>query len=227
MSARRTLRIAHRGDWRRAPENTLAALEAALAIPGCDGLEFDVRLSRDRVPVLLHDETLARVQGVGRRVDAVDAVDLEALGVPALRAVLLRVAELRPDAFLDIELKGADHGRTTADVLRDGLGDAPTHAVVSSFEPETLETMRAWLPRWGRWLNAADAFTRTMDEARRLGCSSISVEWQSLDEPAVQRATEAGLDVAAWTIRDEQTARRLEGLGIVAICVEGEALDGR
>ena len=42
-SARRTLRLAHRGDWRRAPENTLAAFLAALAVPGCDGLEFDVR----------------------------------------------------------------------------------------------------------------------------------------------------------------------------------------
>ena len=49
---RRPLRLAHRGDSRVAPENTLEALLAAMRIPGCDGVEFDVRLSRDGVPVL-------------------------------------------------------------------------------------------------------------------------------------------------------------------------------
>jgi glycerophosphoryl diester phosphodiesterase len=53
-----TLRLAHRGDWRNAPENSLAAMQAALAIPGCDGLEFDVRASSDGVPILLHDPSL-------------------------------------------------------------------------------------------------------------------------------------------------------------------------
>jgi glycerophosphoryl diester phosphodiesterase len=55
----KTLRLAHRGDWRRAPENTLEAFRAALAIPACDGLEFDVRAAADGVPVVCHDETLA------------------------------------------------------------------------------------------------------------------------------------------------------------------------
>ena len=67
------LRLAHRGDWRRAPENTIPALTAALEIAGCDGLEFDVRASADGVPVLLHDETLERVQGRPDRVDALTA----------------------------------------------------------------------------------------------------------------------------------------------------------
>jgi glycerophosphoryl diester phosphodiesterase len=60
--AGRTLRLAHRGDHRHEPENTIAAFVAALAVSGCDGLEVDVRLSRDGVPVVIHDESLARVQ---------------------------------------------------------------------------------------------------------------------------------------------------------------------
>ena len=76
------IRLAHRGDWRHAPENSIAALQAALAVPGCDGVEFDVRLSSDGVPVLLHDETLQRVQGRSERVDALRARDLEDLGIP-------------------------------------------------------------------------------------------------------------------------------------------------
>ena len=57
------LLLAHRGDHREAPENTLAAFVAALAIPGVDGLELDVRASADGVAVVLHDASLARVQG--------------------------------------------------------------------------------------------------------------------------------------------------------------------
>ena len=52
MAPQRTLRLAHRGDWRAAPENSLAALTAALANPACDGIEFDVRASSDRRPRL-------------------------------------------------------------------------------------------------------------------------------------------------------------------------------
>ena len=52
MTTGRPLRLAHRGDWRVAPENTLDAFLAAMRIPGCDGVELDVRLSRDGVPVV-------------------------------------------------------------------------------------------------------------------------------------------------------------------------------
>ena len=60
----RTLRLAHRGDHRHHPENTIEAFLAATELTACDGVEFDVRLSRDGVPVVLHDATLARVQRV-------------------------------------------------------------------------------------------------------------------------------------------------------------------
>jgi len=85
------LRLAHRGDWRGAPENSLQALVAATRIPGCDGVEFDVRLSRDGVPVLLHDETLRRVQRRAERVDALDAATLAEAGGYAPRAMQLPV----------------------------------------------------------------------------------------------------------------------------------------
>src|SRR5215207_8265710 len=51
--------IGHRGASALAPENTLVAFERALA-DGADGVEFDVRLARDRTPVVIHDATLRR-----------------------------------------------------------------------------------------------------------------------------------------------------------------------
>lgn len=222
----RTLRLAHRGDWRYAPENTIRALELALDLRSCDGLEFDVRLSRDGVPVLLHDLTLMRVQGVPDPVDSVDAEALEEFGVPSLSDVLATIDDTRPDAFLDVELKGIDHGPPTAEVLLASRGPAPHDAIVSSFEPSTLEAMRDLLPRWGRWLNVHALSAETIREAIDLGCIGVSARHGSIDHATFADATDAGLEVAGWTVRDLATWTRLATLGVRAVCVEAEALDG-
>jgi glycerophosphoryl diester phosphodiesterase len=217
------LRLAHRGDWRAAPENSLEALVAATRIPGCDGVEFDVRLSRDGVPVLLHDATLRRVQRRPEHVDQLDAPALVVAGVPRLDVVL---AALPETAFLDVELKGDAHGDATATVLRAARGHSPGRAVVSSFDGAALATMRDLLPGWPRWLNAEDLSPATLSLAVGLGCTTVSALWGSITPASLERAREAGLAVAAWTVRRPETMARLGGLGVVACCVEGEALVG-
>ena len=217
-----TLRLAHRGDWRRAPENSLAAFQAALTIPGCDGLELDVRASRDGVAVCYHDDTLTRLHGIDRRVAELRADELEALGIPTLRGVLTAVPRR---AFLDVELKD-DPGRGAFEALVAGRGPGLERAVVSSFQPATLRRIAGWAPAWGRWLNARDASAATVATALDLGCRGLSIEWHALDAASVGRVRAAGLEVAAWTVRRRPTARRLERLGVVAICAEAAALDG-
>ena len=216
------LRLAHRGDWRRAPENTLPALLAALKAPACDGVEFDVRVAADGVPVLLHDETLARVQGRPEAVGMLRARVLDDLGVPALEDVL---AALPHRAFLDVELKGR-HDRAVVEVLAAGRGPGLVNAVVSSFEPDTLERVAGLVPTWPRWLNAMDLEPGTITAASELECRAISVDWRAIDRGSMERARAAGLDVAAWTVRRRPTAARLARLGVVASCVEATVLDG-
>ena len=220
--ARPMLRLAHRGDWRRAPENTIPALQAALKVPGCDGVEFDVRLSADGIPVLLHDETLARVQGRPEPVHEVKARALEDLGVPSLAAVL---AALPHRAFLDVELKER-HDRAVVEVLAAGRGPGLVNAVVSSFQPDTLERIAGLVPLWPRWLNARDLEPATIATATELECRAISVEWHAIDKDSLARARAADLQVAAWTVRRRATAGRLARSGIIATCVEAAALDG-
>ena len=217
----RTLRLAHRGDWRRAPENTLAAFAAALAIPACDGLEFDVRPAADGVLVIYHDETLARLHGRPERVDGMSSASLAELGVPTLADVLKLVGR-RP--FLDVELKG-DPGPAVIEVLAAGRGPDLARAVVSSFEPLALETVARWAPAWSRWLNTETLDARVVAQAVALGCRGVAVEWRALDRGSVSRARAAGLDVAAWTVRRRSTFDRLAHLGVVAICAEAAALD--
>lgn len=218
----RSLRLAHRGDWRVGAENTLPAFLAALAIPGCDGLEFDVRAARGGVAVCYHDDTLLRVHRDERRIADLTADELEGFGVPTLETVLTTIPRR---AFLDVELKG-DPGRGAFEALVAGRGPGLERAVVSSFEPGTLERIGGLAPLWPRWLNADDASPATIAAAVELGCRGISVEWHALDRAALGRARAAGLAVAAWTVRRRPTYARLERLGVSAICVEAAALDG-
>lgn len=218
----RALRLAHRGDHRAAPENTLAAFRAALAIPGCDGLEFDVHLSRDRVPVVIHDETLDRVQGVPGVVAELTAAELGAHGVPTLAEVLALAAA---DACLDVELKG-DCGAEGIAALERARGSRLGRAFVSSFEVDALETVRRLRPDWPAWLNAEDLAPATVARALALGCAGISVRSDALDAGSVARAAAAGLALAAWTVVTRAEFERVEALGVAAVCVEGEALDG-
>ena len=222
MRRSRTLRLAHRGDWRAAPENTLAAFRAALERPSCDGLEFDVRISADGIPVVCHDATLERVQGRPERVDALSAEALARFDVPSL-AEVLELAGRRP--FLDIELK-VEIGHVLVEALAAGRGPELHNAVVSSFEPAALGGIARRAPGWPRWLNAVVLDRTAVGAAADLGCRGIAAEWHSIDVESVALARAEGLEVAAWTVRRRATFRRLADLGVDAVCVEAAALDG-
>jgi len=215
------LRLAHRGDWRRAPENSLAAMRAALANPRCDGLEIDLRTSADGVPVLLHDETLARVQRRPERVDELAAAELAALGIPTLSEVL---DIIDPRAFLDVEFK-AHHTAAGLDLLRARRGD-PLRTVVSSFYPEIVASLSHARVPWPIWLNSHTLSPRVIETAKDRGCRGVSANWRAIDSRTAAAVLRAELTLAAWPVRRRDTFRRLERLGVSAMCVEAAALDG-
>jgi glycerophosphoryl diester phosphodiesterase len=72
--------IAHRGASAVAPENTIAAFRRAIEV-GADGVEFDVRLARDGVPVVIHDSTLERTAGLKRGVSDLTSEELSQIDV--------------------------------------------------------------------------------------------------------------------------------------------------
>ena len=114
--------IAHRGASRDCPENTLAAFDEALR-QGADGIELDVQLSRDGVPVVYHDRTLVRAGGGRRRVARLDAAELTRLDpgarvdrrfggqhIPTLEAVLRRYSR-RTRLWVEIKTHEGAAGR--------------------------------------------------------------------------------------------------------------------
>jgi glycerophosphoryl diester phosphodiesterase len=215
--------LAHRGDHRRAAENTLAAFRAALAVPGVGGLELDVRASVDGVAVVLHDASLTRVQHRRVRASRLTVRELAEHGVPALEEVL---SICPADAILDVELK-EDLGKTALAPLRAARGipgGGVRNVVISSFDRQAIATVRRLEPGWPCWHNTAWLSDRAIRTARELGCAGIAVEWHRIDAGRVARARDAGLELAAWTVRTAAVRDRLAALGVMAACVEGDAL---
>jgi glycerophosphoryl diester phosphodiesterase len=132
-SMSRPLLLGHRGAraCKQIPENTLASFDRALA-DGCDGFEFDARLTEDRHPVICHDANFGK-----SRIARSKAEQLTAL--PRLEDVLSRY----PGAFLDIELKVRGLEQICAKQLREFHRE---HFVISSFLPEVLKLLHALDP---------------------------------------------------------------------------------
>jgi glycerophosphoryl diester phosphodiesterase len=126
----RPLLLGHRGARaiKSIPENTLASFDRALA-DGCDGFEFDVRLSADGVAVVCHDPN-------AQHVEIASSLAQSLPGLPRLDHVLQRYQQ---SAFLDIELKVAGLEQPTLALL--GEHNPQRGFAVSSFLPEVLRTI--------------------------------------------------------------------------------------
>jgi glycerophosphoryl diester phosphodiesterase len=214
------LRLAHRGDIAAGTENSLAALLAACNRPGVAGVEFDVRLSADRVPVVCHDADLRRTHGRDIALHDVAADELERLGI----ARLATVVQALPDAaWLDVELK-EDAVTAAAPVLEAARGATPERAAISSFDATILFSARRRLPGWPRWLLVLAIDEAAIATAWSLGCAAVACQYRSIDARSARLAREAGLALVAWTVTRTTTMRRLERSGVFAACVEGAAL---
>lgn len=131
---RRPVLLGHRGArFKTLPENTFAAFDFALA-EGCDGFEFDVRLTGDGQAVICHDATLTK----DRRVFRISESTAQQLDLPSLQEVLRRY---RASAFLDIELKVCGLEKIVIDLLR--RCPPARGCVISSFLPEVLVAIHA------------------------------------------------------------------------------------
>jgi len=181
-------------------------------------VEFDVRFSAEGGAVIVHDETLDRLFGVPRRVRDLSVTELADLGVPTLTEVL---AAMPATTLIDLELK-----EEPTDALFTALvaarGAEAEGVVISSFHPGVLRAVAERAPDWSRWLNAET--TAEAERATALGCVGLSVAMELLNDANINRWCGAGLEVAAWTLRDVQGAAWASDLRLTALCVEGEGV---
>lgn len=209
--------FAHRGASGHAPENTFAAFDLARDL-GADGLETDVRLTRDGVLILLHDSTLDRTtDGVGR-VGRKTWADIERLDAgrwfgPEFMGE--RVARL--DTFLDryagvfricLEVKTrAAVGPLVRLVEHHGLAACPD-VEVTSFSWPVVERLRQALPGLAVGQLTHLCFLPLIDRTARTGVRHIWPRASALTPGRVARAHALGMEVRAWEVRDRSLLGR-------------------
>lgn len=227
--------LAHRCGGCLAPENTLAGLEAAAAC-ACRGVEFDVMLSADGNPLLIHDETLERTtNGHGRVADTTDAVlfGLDAgrwfaprfagERLPTLDQALSRCAALRLAVNLEIKPAAGHEADTGAEVgrrLREDWANFPCGLVASSFSEIALRALAAQCPAVPRGLlvEAVPADWRARCEA--VGAVALHPESGALDSATVRMLRAAGLHLATYTENDARRAADLLAWGVESVITD-------
>ncbi|HEX7127626.1 MAG TPA: glycerophosphodiester phosphodiesterase family protein [Thermodesulfobacteriota bacterium] len=238
----RPLVIAHRGASGYAPENTLAAFRAAIAL-GADMIELDVHPTADGRLAVIHDESIDRTcdgRGFVREMTLAEIKSFDAGAwwgpgfagerVPALEEVL---ALTRGRVQVNVEIKaprdGTGPGRIEASVVAPLLAalDATgtrREVLVSSFDPAVLRTLRAAAPDLPLGLLTeariegptgfrVDRLAPLLDVAAAVGAYSLHPYWRFCGERAVHAAREAGLRVFPWTVNREADLRRVVGHG--------------
>ncbi|MCX5203884.1 glycerophosphodiester phosphodiesterase [Streptomyces sp. NBC_00237] len=205
------LAVGHRGDPYRFRENTLASIRSALD-RGAGAVEVDVRLTRDGVPVLLHDEKLERLWGHDRwLVDLTKAEvdDLTGHGVPTLREAILAVGPHR----LMLDLPGA-HDEVVRKVVGTVHEAGASERTYYCGGPSAMLRVRAADP------HAETALTwTTVAPPRPELLAALTPRWLNcrfgiVDRPLVDHFHRSGLLVSAWT---PDTARSMHGLLVAGV----------
>jgi len=208
--------VAHRGDPYRFRENTLASVASALRA-GADTVEVDVRLTRDGVPVLLHDPTLERLWEVRRDVGELTAEEVAERtggGVPLLAEALH-------------ELLGTAGGsRMLLDLTDPGQAGPALAAVTAAGAAErvywcggvaAMSEVRALDPAAEIALTWKTAATPAQPLLDRLAPRWLNLRFPLADAATVARAHDRGLLAAAWTVDWERSMERLLAAGIDAV----------
>lgn len=206
--------VAHRGDPYRVRENTLPSLRSALDL-GADAVEIDVRLSRDGVPVLLHDATLKRLWGLELPLSTLSADEVRGLtagGVPTLEEAVAATDGHR----LMVDLPGAtpESVRTVVGAIADcGAAERAYYCAGA----RTMLAVRAADPA------AEIALTwTTLAPPRQAVLDAIKPRWLNYRFSLLRRDLTAhvqrqGLLVSAWTPDTKRSMRRLIDIGVDAI----------
>ncbi|MFD8812004.1 glycerophosphodiester phosphodiesterase [Streptomyces sp. NPDC059627] len=207
--------VAHRGAPYRFRENTLDSLRSALRL-GADAVETDVRLTRDGVPVLLHDETLKRLWEHDRPLRTLSADEVRGLtsgGVPTLAEALAATEGSR----VMLDLPGEPSERAVARIVAVARECGAAERVYYTGDAMTMLAVRAADP------SAEIALTRkTLAPARPALLDAIrprhlNYRFSLLDPELVEHVHHTGYLVSCWTPDTRHSLRRLLEMSVDSI----------
>lgn len=222
--------IGHRGAKAYAPENTLESIATAASL-GVEWVELDVKLTRDGVPIIFHDEELERTtSGVGliAQTNYEDLRDLDAgswfgdsfasARIPTLEEAV--DALLRHNLGLNLEIKPCPgREKETAEAALDLLSqiwDDHDRLLISSFQHVSLEAAMDLAPDWARGLllGGEELPEGWQDVAAYLGVKTINIGSRLVTKAVADDVMDMELPLLVYTVNDPIEARALQRLGV-------------
>lgn len=246
MKVSAPLIIGHRGASADAPENTLAAFDRALR-GGADGVEFDVRLARDGVPVCIHDATLGRTALRPERVDALTSAELREVDagtwfnrrfpqlacddyarerIPTLAEVLELVGPRSQVVYVEMKCEDAgDYPRLARSVVAGVRASGLTgRAVIKSFEHAAVREAKRLAPEIRaaalfdlKWSRPVLSARETIARALACGAEEVSLHRSLLRPSVVEAARRHNLETIIWTADTPAWLERALRLGLRAV----------
>lgn len=219
-----TLFLSHRGESDDAPENTLEAFKLAMDRDS-DGWELDIRLTKDKYVVVVHDADLKRVANADLEIADSTLSELQsAHAVPLFNDVL---AALKKGKHCQIELKGTDLNIVNGlKNILDAWDGNRKQLAISSFEEETIKKAAEFFPDLPRLLlldlkkkfgNFPTA-QQTADYMRSLLCTGVSFKADfAADRNFVDELHKLGMRVVCWGVFTDELGIAMAKIGVDAM----------
>jgi glycerophosphoryl diester phosphodiesterase len=238
--------IGHRGASATAPENTLAAFRQAFAC-GADGIELDVRLARDGIPVVIHDRTLRRTGLVAGPVNGLDSAQLSQVDVgtwfnranpkfardefaaehvPTLDQVFRLCRNRRATIYVEMKSERDSIAKDLADAVAKLVNTFKfqDRVVVVSFNLAAIATLKKFDSsiRTGALFGSTSTDSRNwraslLARAADCGADELLLYHLLARRKLVEKAHEANLPVVVWTVDRAKWLERARILGLHAL----------
>jgi glycerophosphoryl diester phosphodiesterase len=221
--------IGHRGAKAYAPENTLASIHAAADL-GIEWVEVDVKLTKDSVPVIFHDEELERCTGASglvkdftleqiRELDAGSWYGESFIGekIPTLEELLNTVLERGMGVNLEIKPcpgREVETAEVMLDIATRIWPDDQPPPLVSSFQHVSLETAFDMMPEWPRGFLIDEHVHNWKEVADYVKAATININGNKTTRDELEEYMEYGKPILAYTINKPDKARELLRWGV-------------
>ncbi|OPA79288.1 hypothetical protein BVG16_09375 [Paenibacillus selenitireducens] len=217
--------VAHRGYPRKYPENTLSSFQAAIEL-NFSHLELDVHLSKDGIPMVIHDHTIDRMtNGTGRVVDytAAELQQFTIAGTERIPTLVEALALLKGKLRINIELKqmGNMYPGLEEKVLQviEEM-DAIQDVVMTSFDFDALEHMRTLSHDIPIGLITFSCSTAILDWSKSVNATFLSMHYGFVTERYVQLCQQQQIQLMVWTVNDKKVMEKFKHDPSILVCTD-------
>ncbi|MBA4134029.1 MAG: glycerophosphodiester phosphodiesterase [Flavobacterium sp.] len=209
------LKIGHRGAKGHSPENTLASFEKAIAL-GVDMIELDVWLSSDKIPMVIHDETIDRTTSKMGLVTDYNAKELQHLGIPTLRDVF-ELVDNRCE--INVEIKTFSATQAVLNLIAKNTFDQ-SKILISSFDWNALQEVRFHDEDIRIGVLSETDLDLAIAFAKFIKAEAIHPYYHLLTAENVEKIKEKGFKVFPWTINEPEDITFVKSLEVDGIITD-------